>query len=210
MNERERSIYDERMQGLLSKYHRMKNWRKLLGSALRYKRPFLANAEALLIGNEDVNIAKMDEELYPSDSESDFGSGTDSDRESEEPDSPGDSTDRIAYKRRSTASLVSPTKGRKVKDKGKMNMQLYVMPCFLKPGKQTFIVQSQMFHEDIDEAHNQSSNYGTPDHRFGHQESTVTEMRTEDADLTPQYFFHQAVAPHRREKVPLCKYSLIF
>ena len=91
-----------------------------------------------------------------------------------------------------------------------MNRQLYVMPCFLKPGKQTFIVQSQMFHEDIDEAHNQSSNYGTPDHRFGHQESTVTEMRTEDADLTPQYFFHQAVAPHRREKVPLCKYSLIF
>ena len=79
MTERERAYYDERMQGRLAKYHRMKNWRKLLGSSLRYKRPFLANAEALLIGNEEVNIAKMDEELYPSDSESDFGSGTDSD-----------------------------------------------------------------------------------------------------------------------------------
>ena len=72
----EKEHYDDRIQGLMTRYHRMKNWRKLLGSSLRYKRPFLGNAEALLIGNEDVNIAKMDEELYPSDSESDFGSGT--------------------------------------------------------------------------------------------------------------------------------------
>jgi len=76
MNEKERIFYNEHMYGILSKYHRMKNWRKLLGSSLRYKRPYLANAEALLIGNQDVNIAKMDEELYPSDSESDFGSNS--------------------------------------------------------------------------------------------------------------------------------------
>ena len=76
MNEKERAHYSEHMYGLLSKYHRMKNWRKLLGSCLRYKKPYLANAEALLIGNEEVNIAKMDEELYPSDSESDFGSNS--------------------------------------------------------------------------------------------------------------------------------------
>ena len=74
MNEKEKSYYSEHVSGLMNKYRRMKNWRKLLGSSLRYKRPFLANAEALLIGNEEVNIAKMDEELYPSDSESDFGS----------------------------------------------------------------------------------------------------------------------------------------
>ena len=79
MNEKEKAFYDERMKGLLSKYNRMKNWRKLLGSTLRYKRPFLANAEALILDNEGVNIAKMDEELYPSDSESDFGSSQDSD-----------------------------------------------------------------------------------------------------------------------------------
>ena len=54
----------------------MKNWRKLLGSSLRYKKPYLANAEALLFGKDDVNIAKMDDELYPSDSESDFGSNS--------------------------------------------------------------------------------------------------------------------------------------
>ena len=76
MNDRERTYYAENMYGLMSKYHRMKNWRKLLGSSLRYKKPFLANAEALLLGNEEVNIAKMDEELYPSDSESDFGSNS--------------------------------------------------------------------------------------------------------------------------------------
>ena len=78
MNEKEKAMYDERMKGLLSKYNRMKNWRKLLGSALRYKKPYLANTEALLLENEGVNIAKMDEELYPSDSESDFGENSDS------------------------------------------------------------------------------------------------------------------------------------
>ena len=78
LNETERKRYDERMKGMLVKYSKMKNWRKLLGSTLRYKRPFLANAEALLLGHTDVNIAKMDEELYPSDSESDNDSVSDS------------------------------------------------------------------------------------------------------------------------------------
>lgn len=77
MNDKEKIHHRDQLHGLMAKYHRMKNWRKLLGSSLRYKRPFLANAEALLIGNEKVNIAKMDEELYPSDSESDFGSNSD-------------------------------------------------------------------------------------------------------------------------------------
>ena len=71
LNETEKLLYDDRMKGLLGKYSKMKNWRKLLGSTLRYKRPFLVNAEALLLGHTDVNISKMDEELYPSDSESD-------------------------------------------------------------------------------------------------------------------------------------------
>ena len=62
----------------MSKYNRIKNWRKLLGSTLRYKKPFLANSEALAVGNDNINIAKIDEELYPSDSESDFGSNSDS------------------------------------------------------------------------------------------------------------------------------------
>ena len=78
LSEKERALYDERIKALMTKYSRMKNWRKLLGSSLRYKTPFLANAEALLLAHEDVNIAKMAEELYPSDSESDFGSGSDS------------------------------------------------------------------------------------------------------------------------------------
>ena len=77
MNRSEKAYYTEHMHGLLSKYRRIKNWRKLLGSSMRYKKPFLANAEALLIGHEDLNIAKIDEELYPSDSESDYG-GSDS------------------------------------------------------------------------------------------------------------------------------------
>ena len=65
------ALYNDRVKVVLRKYSKMKNWRKLLGSTLRYKRPFLANAEALLLGHTDVNIAKMDEEWYPSDSESD-------------------------------------------------------------------------------------------------------------------------------------------
>ena len=30
-----------------------------------------------------------------------------------------------------------------------MNSQLYVMPCFLKPGKHTFVVQSLMYQQNI-------------------------------------------------------------
>lgn len=64
----------------MNKYHKLKNWRKLLGIHARYKKPFLANAEALLLNsNKPVNIAKMDEELAPSDSESDFGTASESD-----------------------------------------------------------------------------------------------------------------------------------
>ena len=71
--------YDEHMKVLMQKYHKMRNWRKLLGGCLRYSKPFLANAEALIQGNERVNIAKIDEELQPSDSETDIGSASDSD-----------------------------------------------------------------------------------------------------------------------------------
>jgi len=71
-------MYNDRVKGLMTKYNRMKNWRKLLGSTLRYKKPFLANAEALLMIDENIKISKMDDELYPSDSQSDFGSNTDS------------------------------------------------------------------------------------------------------------------------------------
>lgn len=78
MNDQEKKLYNDHMKGLMSKYNRIKNWRKTLGSTLRYKKPFLANSEALAVGN-DINIAKIDEELYPSDSESDFGSNSDSD-----------------------------------------------------------------------------------------------------------------------------------
>ena len=35
------------------------------------------------------------------------------------------------------------------KDKGKMNRQLYVWPCFLKPGKQTFVVQAKVYEDDL-------------------------------------------------------------
>ena len=51
MNKEERGLYDEKMKYLLSKYSRMKNWRKLLGTAIKYTRPFLGNAEALVLNN---------------------------------------------------------------------------------------------------------------------------------------------------------------
>ena len=78
MNEKEKGHYDDRMKTLMNKYHKIKNWRKVLGTNARYKKPFLANAEALLMDNRSVNLAKMDEELAPSDSESDFGSASES------------------------------------------------------------------------------------------------------------------------------------
>ena len=52
LNEEELVHYNEHMKGLMGKYSKMKNWRKILGSSLKYKRPFLANGEALLMGNQ--------------------------------------------------------------------------------------------------------------------------------------------------------------
>ena len=46
-------------------------------------------------------------------------------------------------------SLSQTQQKRALRDKGRMNKQLYVMPCFLKPGKQMFVVQSQMYQTDI-------------------------------------------------------------
>ena len=85
MNDREKRRYYDRVKSLFSKYNRIKNWRKKLGNSLRYKRPFLANSEALLLlrGNAKLNLAKMNEQLLPSDSESDFASGSESERMSE-------------------------------------------------------------------------------------------------------------------------------
>ena len=44
MNEMEKKIFNEHLVGLLGKYRKMKNWRKLLGTKLMFKRPYLANA----------------------------------------------------------------------------------------------------------------------------------------------------------------------
>jgi len=61
MNQKEREEYNYRIKSIMERYSRMKNWRKILGSTLRYKKPFLANAEALLMQNPTVKISKMDE-----------------------------------------------------------------------------------------------------------------------------------------------------
>ena len=132
------------------------------------------------MGSEGVNITKMDEELAPSDSESDLGSASDQDSSDEEEEEDHETTqadplitvedddsmvsvnhDSNEQVERGANSQASPglksqhTFSRKVtslahtmqkratkmlKDKANMNKQLYVMPCFLKPGKQTFVV----------------------------------------------------------------------
>lgn len=83
-----------------------------------------------------------------------------------------------------------------------MNHQLYVMPCFLKPGKQAFIVQSKVFETDmqvnkakavnmlasLDNSSNSQLNSaldGKSKNRIINMESTSNE----DA-LTEEFFFH--------------------
>ena len=61
LNVTERALYDDHMNGVMSKYSKIKNWRKLLGSNLRYKRPFLANSEAIALENNDINLVKLSE-----------------------------------------------------------------------------------------------------------------------------------------------------
>lgn len=35
------------------------------------------------------------------------------------------------------------------KERDLMNRQLYVLPCFMKPGKQALIVQSKVYEADL-------------------------------------------------------------
>ena len=84
-----------------------------------------------------------------------------------------------------------------------MNRQLYVMPCFLKPGKQTFVVQSLMYQKDITSI--QSSIVLQPENGYpGYQrvqsdksypQSSPKTRSIESVDLSEDFFFHQTVVP---------------
>ena len=112
MNKKERAMYDDRVKSLMTNYSRMHNWRKLLGMTLKYKRPFMANAEALLLSNPSVKISKMDEELYPSDSQSELGSSSDGDSKSsankEKNDEPSSEDSRSSEQKTTRNSASSP------------------------------------------------------------------------------------------------------
>ncbi len=84
LNVTERALYDDHMNGMMSKYSKTKNWRKLLGSNLQYKRPFLVNSEAITLENDQINLVKLSEQLYPSDSESDYNMSNSYGEEGEE------------------------------------------------------------------------------------------------------------------------------
>ena len=69
------------------------------------------------------------------------------------------------------------------------------MPCFLKPGKQTFVVQSQIYSSDLPD--------GTFESARNTNNSSLQLDFNDQSDYSSQFFFHQVVAPHRRERVPL-------
>ena len=187
----------------------------------------------------------MDDGLAPSDSETDLGSGTESESDNLESDeeneevSPYNRQNFGAQDDQSSShidSFVLPnqqTNSKKfedtqghlnftnkttlraqlnhIRDKVKMNRQLYVMPCFLKPGKQTFVVQSQMFDSDIHSKENllkqakklEAAENDTRNYDHIQTKSSVDMIHGE------QFYFHQVVAPVRREKVPLFAKKLI-
>lgn len=89
------------------------------------------------------------------------------------------------------------------------------MPFFLKPGKQTFIVQSQVHEADvmdrkskeekIAELAGQSISRNINEIHGSAGGITQEDLMAND-DFSEQYFFHEVMIPHRREKVPVCKY----
>lgn len=83
-----------------------------------------------------------------------------------------------------------------------------MLPCFLKPGKQTLIVQSKLYQSDLD----LSIEEAVKKMALGRRRSNDSELLSPGSDVlrddlsdptTEQFFFHQCVAPHRRERVPL-------
>ena len=92
------------------------------------------------------------------------------------------------------------------KDKGKMNRQLYVLPCFLRPGKQTFIVQCKVYEEDLNLSNAEINAKINSRERSFEEDSNISDL-SGSGDLTDpiceQFFFHQCTAPIRRERIPL-------
>ena len=79
-----------------------------------------------------------------------------------------------------------------------MNRQLYVVPCFLKPGKQTFVVQSLVYASDVRAlaraGPGQSASVVTGQGSV-ETDRPSAEQPPETNDMSEQYFFHQVTAP---------------
>jgi len=91
-----------------------------------------------------------------------------------------------------------------------MYKQLYVMPCFLKPGKHTFIVQSLVSYADITEIKSYSKSTTLLDEFEGRSRFTGLGKSFNMEELAGQHFYHEVAAPQRLERVPLCKRHIAF
>ena len=102
-------------------------------------------------------------------------------------------TENTTEETREAIANLSSKKMKKLKRR--INKQLYVVPCFMIPGKHNFVVQSKIFDDDLRE-----------DTRS--QASSKDEFLSDsdvNFELDEEFFIHEIMVPCRKEKVPLCK-----
>lgn len=71
------------------------------------------------------------------------------------------------------------------------------MPCFLKPGKQTFVIQSQMYETDIQTCRSSKKNaeqmmHTAKNNGVSPQAGSILETNN---DTDEQFYFHEVLAP---------------
>ena len=74
-----------------------------------------------------------------------------------------------------------------------MNRQLYVLPCFLRPGKQTFIVQSKVYQDDLNLSNAEIDAKMNSRERSFDEDSNISDVSGcgDLADpICEQFFFH--------------------
>ena len=145
MGARELLMYNSKLLKEMKKYNTIRKWRKILGHNLKYRKPFLANPEALLTGNRFEDLKLLDEIFpeYLDDSELSDDDPSDYDDDSDNDDEEMKSIDyfRTESTTEETREAIANMSSKKMKKlKRRINKQLYVVPCFMIPGKHNFVV----------------------------------------------------------------------
>ena len=190
----------------------------MLKKNIRYDKPFMANAGCLISESKPDNIANIDQldasDGFDSSKESSLGNYEEEFEEEEKQNkemtekSPGDYAEsNVSYSEATSGPGIDPRKRSTIGLKNnsllatknsakKIQTQLYVLPCFLKPGKHNMVIQANLPLHVLEQSTH--SNYGLSTKSPG---AGLNSLKSNE--MVEQFFHHEITAPLRQEEVKL-------